>query len=63
MENDLFRVHRHFFTRESPIFHDMLSIPVPPDTVVEGGSDDKPIVLEDVKSKDFGSLLWMWYDP
>jgi len=63
VENHLFRVHRHFFVRESAVFSDMLSIPAPPDTVVEGDSDDKPIVLDGVKSNDFRSLLWMWYDP
>jgi len=63
VKNDLFRVHRHFFTRESPIFYDMLSIPAPPGTAVEGDSDDKPIVLEGIESSDFESLLWMWYDP
>jgi hypothetical protein len=62
VENDLFRVHRHFFTRESVIFRDMLSMPTEPDTTVEGESDDKPIILEGVKSIDFEHLLWMWYE-
>jgi len=63
VENDLFRVHRHFFIRESAVFRDMLSLPASPDTEVEGDSDDKPIILEGIKSSDFRALMWMWYDP
>jgi hypothetical protein len=63
VETDLYRVHRHFFTRESAVFRDMLSIPAPPDADVKGESDDKPIVLAGVRSNDFRALIWMWYDP
>lgn len=44
------------------IFRDMLSMPAEPNTTVEGESDDKPIILEGVKSIDFEHLLWMWYE-
>jgi hypothetical protein len=63
VENDLFRVHRYFFIRESVVFRDMLSIPAPSDKAREGDSDDKPIILEGIKSDDFRALMWMWYDP
>jgi BTB/POZ domain len=62
VENDLFRVHRYFFIRESVVFRDILSIPVTSDKR-EGDSDDNPIILEGIRSNDFKSLLWMWYDP
>jgi len=62
VENDLFRVHRYFFVRESVVFRDMLSSPSEPQTGVEGLSDDKPIVLPDVTSTDFASMLWMFYN-
>jgi hypothetical protein len=62
VENDLFRVHRYFFIRESVVFRDMLSIPVS-DKAREGDSDDKPITLEGIKSNDFRALMWMFYDP
>ena len=64
VEGELFRVHRYFFLRDSPIFRDMLSIPVPASSSSpEGTSDDNPIVLDQVESKDFEHLLWMYYNP
>ena len=62
VENHLFRVHRHFFVRESAVFRDMLSIPSGPEMSMEGLSDDKPIALEDVKSLDFERMMWMFYN-
>jgi hypothetical protein len=62
VEKSLFRVHRHFFVRESVVFHDMLSIPSGSETTIEGLSDDNPIVLEDVRRVDFENMLWMFYD-
>jgi hypothetical protein len=40
----------------------MLSIPSGSETATEGLSDDKPIVLEDVKSLDFERMMWMFYN-
>ncbi|KIM74907.1 hypothetical protein PILCRDRAFT_25199, partial [Piloderma croceum F 1598] len=62
VENDLFRVHRHFFVRESVVFRDMLSIPSGSKTATEGLSDDKPILLQNVKSIDFERMMWMFYN-
>jgi hypothetical protein len=31
-------------------------------TIEEGLSDDKPIILQDVKSVDFENMLWMFYN-
>jgi hypothetical protein len=58
VENHLFRVHRHFFVRESIVFRDKLSMP---SEVAQGASDDNLIELEDVKSIDFERMLWMFY--
>ncbi|KAG1723130.1 uncharacterized protein EDB91DRAFT_1173549 [Suillus paluster] len=48
----LFKVHSHFFQRESNSFRDIFS---------EGGGDTKPYTL-DVKSDDFAHFLWVFYD-
>jgi hypothetical protein len=40
----------------------MLEITSPAQQTV-GLSDDKPIVLDGVKSADFARLLWMFYNP
>lgn len=44
VENELFRVHRYFLTRESEFFRTMLSCP-PGSEGPEGMSDDKPIPI------------------
>ncbi|KAG0708635.1 hypothetical protein DFH29DRAFT_426171 [Suillus ampliporus] len=49
----LFKVHRHFFERESNSFREILSS--------EGGGDTKPYTL-DVKADDFAHFLWVIYD-
>jgi len=64
VEDILFRVHRFFLLRDSQVFRDMLSIPVPPaSSSPEGSSDDNPIVLLQVKSADFALLLGIYYNP
>ncbi|KAK0451630.1 hypothetical protein EV421DRAFT_1049734 [Armillaria borealis] len=45
VENELFRVHRYFLTRESEFFRTMLSCP-PGSEGPEGMSDDKPIPID-----------------
>jgi len=62
VENVLFCVHRHFFVRESVFFRVMLSRPSGFNTFTDGQSDDRPIVLQNVKSIDFERILWMFYD-
>ncbi|KAH8110577.1 hypothetical protein DFH11DRAFT_1514228 [Phellopilus nigrolimitatus] len=63
VEKELFRVHRHFFVRESPLFRDMLSLPSPSDKAVEGTSDKTPIYLPQVTSSGFEHFLWVFYNP
>ncbi|KZP10455.1 hypothetical protein FIBSPDRAFT_833449 [Athelia psychrophila] len=60
VENTLYRVHRHFFVRQSPVFRDMLSVPSGSDKE-EGLSDDAPIRLP-VESLDFERFLWLFYN-
>jgi hypothetical protein len=61
VEGYLFRLHRHFLTRDSVVFRDMLSLPTAIDVVPEGLSDDNPIVLQGIRSVNFGRLLWLLY--
>ena len=63
VDNNLFCVHRHFFTRESSVFKDMFSIPVPLAAQYEGMTDADPIHIPQVSCKDFENLLWVWYKP
>ncbi|TDL18038.1 hypothetical protein BD410DRAFT_775464 [Rickenella mellea] len=62
VESTYFRVHRFYFMRESRVFRDMFSLPVPASGAVEGMSVSNPIVLEQVKAGDFRSLLWFFYN-
>jgi hypothetical protein len=63
VENNLFRVHRYFFTRDSLYFQDKLPHPPPPGEFSKGTSDNNPFVLEDVLKVDFERFLWVFYNP
>ncbi|KZT72454.1 hypothetical protein DAEQUDRAFT_705618 [Daedalea quercina L-15889] len=58
VEDVLFKIHRYFLHRESPVFQDMFSFNSEMD---EGKSDDKPILLEGTKSLEFACLLACFY--
>jgi len=58
VENTLFRVHRHFFQRESPFFVEELR-----NGPQEKISDTTAFRLDTVTSDDFAKLLWVWYSP
>lgn len=63
VENYLFRVHKFFFERESPVFKRQFA-----DIAVSGqhrlgASDNDPLVLHDVKEIDFTRFLWVFYNP
>ena len=62
MENNLFRVHRYFFTRDSPFFLDKLPHPPPPGEFSKGASDNNPFILENTLKVDFEHLLWVFYN-
>ena len=64
VEDTLFRVHGHFFTRGgSAFFHSKLRHPPPPREFPKGVSDAHPLVLEDIRKVDFERLLWVFYNP
>ncbi|KAI0318231.1 hypothetical protein OF83DRAFT_1171305 [Amylostereum chailletii] len=53
VEDRLFRVHRHFLSKHSPVFRDMFALPVPPTSTAvygEGDSDEHPIHLPGLRS-------------
>jgi hypothetical protein len=63
VENYLFRVHRYFFTRDSPFFQEKLPHPPPPGEFNKGTSDNNPFVLENTFGVDFERFLWVFYNP
>ncbi|KAI9511473.1 hypothetical protein F5148DRAFT_1280749 [Russula earlei] len=62
-ENTLFKVHKHFFMRESPRFRDMFRSPSIPCTDPPGSSDTNPVVLKDTSADSFAAFLWVFYNP
>ncbi|KAG2068150.1 hypothetical protein BDR04DRAFT_792080 [Suillus decipiens] len=58
VEGTLFRVHRHFFERESQFFVKEFA-----DTPQDGTSDSRAFRLDKVTSADFAKMLWVWYNP
>jgi hypothetical protein len=63
VDNNLFRVHRYFFTRDSAFFRHELPHPPPPGEFTKGSSDNNPLVLEDITIVDFERFLWVFYNP
>lgn len=65
VENYLFRVHRYFFERESPVFRKQLadSAHAGAGHHRAGSSDTDPMVLHDVRTEDFSRFLWVFYNP
>ncbi|KAL4244341.1 hypothetical protein ABKN59_010658 [Abortiporus biennis] len=62
VQNQLFKVHRHFLIRESELFRTMFQLPSGESSSQEGTSDDNPIVLPDVTVEEFEALLEFFYD-
>ncbi|KAJ4471528.1 hypothetical protein J3R30DRAFT_1090883 [Lentinula aciculospora] len=61
VEDTLYRIHRYFFQRDSPIFETMFSLPPPIDARPEGEEEDRPIQLEGIECRDFDRLLSVMY--
>lgn len=59
VENTIFRLHRHFFERESKYFRDLMN----PSAEGEDGSLDSPYIIHDVKIDEFAQFIWVWYNP
>jgi len=60
VENHLYRIHSHFFHRESSFFRQRM----------DGPDGNEPVstellryTLDDVKSEDFARFLWVFYNP
>lgn len=62
MENQLFRVHRYFFTRDSAQFRETLAHPPAPGDFSKGSNDNNPFVLEDTLIFEFERFLWVFYN-
>ena len=60
-EDTLYRFHSFHLERATNYFDAKIqaSSDAPAN---EGGSDDKPLVLDDVKSQDFEHLMWFFYE-
>ncbi|KAJ7614801.1 hypothetical protein FB45DRAFT_802028 [Roridomyces roridus] len=61
VENQLFKVHRHFLVRESEIFNQMFLCP-PPSHGQDGSSDEQPITLDGVTAVEFERLHDYFYE-
>ncbi|KAI9465153.1 hypothetical protein BJY52DRAFT_1245393, partial [Lactarius psammicola] len=63
VEDSMFRIHKHFLTRESRHFHAMLVPNAVPCRDPPGSSETNPVVLKDATSEGFAGLLWVFYNP
>ncbi|KAI9513380.1 hypothetical protein F5148DRAFT_1145371 [Russula earlei] len=62
VEEETYKVHRYFLTRESVFFKDLFSLPQSGDpTSVEGLDDTNPIKLSDTPKVEFENLLRFFY--
>ncbi|KAL1695768.1 hypothetical protein GGG16DRAFT_44862 [Schizophyllum commune] len=62
IDDVVFRIHSHHFTRSSDVFSAMLSLP--PENASsrkEGSHEENPIILPGVSLKDFQSLVGFFY--
>ncbi|KAK2462923.1 hypothetical protein APHAL10511_005121 [Amanita phalloides] len=57
VQDRLFKVPQHILTTNSPVFRDMLNLPIPKDSEPDGSSDGQPLVLEGIKASEFACLL------
>ncbi|KAG1836088.1 hypothetical protein DFJ58DRAFT_191183 [Suillus subalutaceus] len=60
VENHLYRIHSHFFERESLFFRQKFQSS---EGEERGSSDNNAYTLDDVKSEDFARFLWVFYNP
>lgn len=73
VQNTMFRVHKTFLSRNSPVFRDMFSLPQPPSSMAPLGSDSPqvkmideiegcPVVRLHDSSDDVSNFLYALYD-
>ncbi|OAX40220.1 hypothetical protein K503DRAFT_687947 [Rhizopogon vinicolor AM-OR11-026] len=60
VDNHLYRIHSHFFERESLFFRQKFQSA---EGEERGSSDNNAYTLDDVKSEDFARFLWVFYNP
>ncbi|KAG6893515.1 hypothetical protein C0992_009699, partial [Termitomyces sp. T32_za158] len=61
-ENQLFRVHRYFFERESSVFRDKIRLPPTPG-LCAGSCESQPVaIILDVTAAEFEKLLGVFYN-
>ncbi|KAM6502791.1 hypothetical protein JOM56_002768 [Amanita muscaria] len=63
VENVQFRVHSHFFDRESPWFRTKMATPASPGMPKPGTSESTAIILTDLRPAEFSRFLWVFYNP
>ena len=63
MEEQTYKIHRYFLTRESEFFKDLFSLPPPPAEEPESveGSDNNPIKVSGTPTNEFENLLRFFY--
>lgn len=57
----LYRLHKHYFLRDSFYFHDVLNGPDSDEIIDDGSSDDKPFRLPERHKEDFENFLSIFY--
>ncbi|KXN92900.1 hypothetical protein AN958_07989 [Leucoagaricus sp. SymC.cos] len=57
VDGHLYRVHRHYLLEESEVFRGMFHSQPGGKTDYEGTSDERPILLPDVKKEEFEVLM------
>jgi hypothetical protein len=62
-EDNLFRIHRYFFERESSKFQELFKRPPPPGKKPIGSSPEVPIMLPDISTEELEQFLWVIYNP
>lgn len=63
VEGCLFKVPRRPFEDQSDVFKSMFTLPPGQNIVVDGMSDDKPLLLENIKKDDFRAFLHVLFPP
>jgi len=56
VDQTLFKIHRSYLCQVSEAFRDMFMAPIP-SGVLEGSSDERPIVLDQIKASEFEMFL------
>jgi hypothetical protein len=57
VEDELFKIPRHYFEKNSTVWADVFSLPPVVNQVAEGASDEHPIILESIEKADFQVFL------